>query len=160
MFTDLSNLATALCPVLGADKAKREAVAWLRSICAELIALEPALADVFSGAGLSAPFAGPSLRDLIRNYVRDAHDRDEEQRNELGLYVAGLQLPLPKELQEVSHEHFSGLFAPLLLSLSACGLVTLDTDKAFLVRKTLLETPLYVSSAWVPLIHFYGAYVK
>lgn len=160
MFTDLSNLAAALTPVLGEEKAKREAVAWLRSLCAELIALEPALADVFSGAGLSAPFAGPSLRDLIRNYVRDAHDRDEEQRNELGLYVAALQLPLPNEFLEVSHEHFSGLFAPVLLSLSACGLLTLDTDKTFLVRKTLLETPLYVSSAWVPLIHFYGAYVK
>jgi hypothetical protein len=160
MFSDLSNLAAALTPVLGEEKAKREAVAWLRSICAELIALEPAFAELFSGAGLSAPFAGPSLRDLIRNYVRDAHDRDEEQKNQIGLYVAALRLPLPNELQEVSHEHFSGLFAPLLLSLSACGLLTLDTDTTFLVRKTLLENPLYVSSAWVPLIRFYGAHPR
>jgi hypothetical protein len=160
LFSDLTNLCQALTPVLGAEKAKREAVAWLRATCVELTALEPALADIFCQADLCPPFSGPSLRDLVAAYIRDAHDRDDEPKNEIGAFVMGLHQPFPQEFKEVSHEHFSGLFAPLLLSLSACGHLTLDREMALLIRRTLLESPSYVSSAWARLIHFYGEHVK
>ena len=45
-------LTSALESALGKERAMNEAVAWLRSVCGDLTALEPALETIFGMAGL------------------------------------------------------------------------------------------------------------
>ena len=67
-----------------------EAVAWLRGVCGDLTALEPALETIFGMAGL--PIAQttdiPSLRDLTSGYIRDQHQRGGDAPNDLAARLA------------------------------------------------------------------------
>ena len=77
-------LTSALEVALGKEKAINEAVAWLRGVCGDLTALEPALETIFGMAGL--PIAQttdiPSLRDLTSGYIRDQHQRGGDAPND------------------------------------------------------------------------------
>ena len=59
-------LTSALETVLGRERAMNEAVAWLRGVCGDLTALEPALETIFVMAGLPSVQTTdiPSLHDL------------------------------------------------------------------------------------------------
>lgn len=48
----MNRLSQPLEGVLGREKAMHVAVAWLRGVCSDLIALEPALETIFGMAGL------------------------------------------------------------------------------------------------------------
>lgn len=151
-------LTSALEGVLGREKAMNEAVAWLRGVCSDLIALEPAIETIFSMAGLPIGQAteSPSLRDLTSSYIRDQHQRGGDAPNELAARVASTGLKLPPEIETKSHTDFAGLFAPVLLAASAREKLALDRELALITRRTLREDPMYVSEAWRHLVKFYG----
>jgi hypothetical protein len=151
-------LVGALDGVLGKEKAMNEAVSWLRSVCSDLVALEPALQTIFGMAGLPIGQAteGPALRDLTSGYVRDQHQRGGDAPNELAARLALTGLRLPPEIETKSHTDFAGLFAPVLLAASAKEKLVLDSELALIVRRTLREDPMYVSGAWLHLVKFYG----
>lgn len=151
-------LTSALEGVLGRGKAMHEAVAWLRGVCSDLIALEPALETIFGMAGLpiSQVNESPSLRDLTSSYIRDQHQRGGDAPNELAARLASTGLKLPPEIEAKSHTDFAGLFAPVLLAASAREKLALDREMALIARRTLREDPMYVSGAWPHLVKFYG----
>jgi hypothetical protein len=151
-------LTSVLEAALSKENATKEAVAWLRRVCSDLTALEPALETVFSMAGLpSAETADiPSLRDLTNVYIRDQHQRGGDAPNDLGARLALVGLKLPPEIETKSHTDFAGLFAPILLAASAREKLTLDREQALIARRTLREDPTYVSGAWPHLLKFYS----
>jgi hypothetical protein len=151
-------LTSALEGVLGRAKAMHEAVTWLRGVCSDLIALEPALETIFAMAGLpnGQVSESPSLRDLTSSYIRDQHQRGGNTPNELATRLASNELKLPPEIATKSHTDFAGLFAPVLLAASAREKLVLDRELALIVRRTLREDPMYVSGAWPYLVKFYG----
>ena len=143
-------LTSALESALGKEKAMNEAVAWLRGVCGDLTALEPALETIFGMAGL--PIAQttdiPSLRDLTSGYIRDQYQRGGDAPNDLAARLASVGLKLPPEIETKSHTDFAGLFAPVLLAASAREKLDLDRELALIARRTLREDPTYVSGAW------------
>jgi hypothetical protein len=151
-------LTSALESVLGKERATNEAMAWLRGVCGDLSALEPALATIFAMAGLpmgqTTPI--PSLRDLTSGYIRDQHQRGGDAPNDLGARLALAGLKLPPEIETKSHTDFAGLFAPVLLAASAREKLVLDREQALIARRTLREDPTYASGAWPHLLKFYG----
>jgi hypothetical protein len=151
-------LANALESVLGKEKAMYEAVAWLRGVCNDLTALEPALETIFGMAGLPTgqTTEGPSLRDLTSSYIREQHQRGGDAPNELAARLASTRLKLPPEIETKSHTDFAGLFAPVLLAASAREKLALDGEMALIARRTLRQDPMYVSGAWLHLVKFYG----
>lgn len=156
---DCLAVANALEGALGKRKAMEEAVAWLRRVGDELIALEPALETIFGMAGLSAAQVAdiPSLRDLTNGYIRDQHQRGGDAHNDLGARLAAAGLTIPPEIETKSHADFAGLFAPVLLAASVRGRLVLEHDQELLSRRTLREDPVYVSAAWRHLVKFYGS---
>jgi hypothetical protein len=152
-------VANALEGVLGKLKAMDEAVAWLRRICDELTALEPALQAIFGMTGIPLVQATdiPSLSDLTSGYIRDQYHRGGNAPNELAARLASAGLKLPLEIETKSHEDFAGLFAPVLLAASARDKLVLERDQELLSRRTLREDPMYVSAAWRHLVKFYGS---
>ena len=60
-------------------------VAWLRGVCGDFTALEPALETIFGMAGLPIGQTNycPSLRDLTNSYIRDQHQRGGDAPNDL-----------------------------------------------------------------------------
>ncbi|TIO48881.1 MAG: hypothetical protein E5X80_26105 [Mesorhizobium sp.] len=150
-------LTNALESALGKEMAMNEVVAWLGGVCADLTALEPALATIFSMAGLpmGEKTPGPSLRDLTSGYIRDQHQRGGDTRNDLGSRLVSAALKLPPEIETKSHADFAGLFAPVLLAASAREKLDLDRELALIARRTLREDPMYVSGAWPHLLKFY-----
>ena len=158
MDSQCTTLTTALTAALGKEKALNEALAWLRGVCGEIIALEPALEIVFAMAGLpitqTAPV--PSLRDLTSAYIREQHQRGGDAPNDLGARLASIGLALPTEISTKSHADFAGLFAPVLLAASAQKKLALSREQALIARRTLREDPGYVSGAWPHLLKFYG----
>jgi hypothetical protein len=143
---------------IGADKAAGYALARLNGLCDKLTVLEPALETVFSRAvcsflglpaGRSTPL--PSLRDLVNSFVIGEHHRGNDTPNDL---ATRLGLRLPPEIAAVAHADFAGLFAPVLLAASARGELSIESDLALLVRRTLREDPVYVSAAWCRLLDF------
>lgn len=151
-------LASVLEGALGTERAMSEAVAWLRGVCGELTALEPALTIIFSMSGLpmGQTASVPSLRDLTSGYIRDQHHRGGEAPNDLSAHFALAGLKLPPEIETKSHSDFAGLFAPVLLAASAREKLVLDREQALIVRRTLREDPAYVSGAWPHLLTYYG----
>ncbi|MGL4964043.1 MAG: STY4851/ECs_5259 family protein [Inquilinus sp.] len=151
-------LSSALEAALGKEKAMSEAVAWLRGVCGDIIALEPALEAVFAMAGLPIAQTAdiPSLRDLTSGYIRDQHQRGGDAPNDLGTRLALAGLKLPPEIETKSHKDFAGLFAPILLAASAREKLVLDREQALIARRTLREDPAYASGAWPHLLKFYG----
>jgi hypothetical protein len=150
-------LADALETALGKEKALSESVAWLRGVCSELRALEPALETVFiNGTGTAPGTDGPSLRDLTSRYIRDQHHRGGDAQNDLAGRLALIGLKVPPEIETKSHTDFAGLFAPVLLAASAGEKLQLDREFALIVRRTLREDPVYVSTAWRYLAKIYG----
>lgn len=152
-------LADAMTSVLGKEKAMNEVVGWLRGLCSELTALEPALEAAFITAGLpiGPTTHAPSLRDLTNGYIRDQHHRGGDAVNDLAARLAETGLKLPAEIEEKSHTYFAGLFAPLLLAACAREKLALDRELALIARRTLREDPLYVSAVWRHLVTFYGS---
>lgn len=159
MQRDTLALANALKGALGKHKAMNEARSWLRSVCEDLVALEPALQAIFNMAGLSVAQAThtPSLRDLTGGYIMDQHQRGGDAPNDLAARLASAGLTIPPEIETKSHSHFAGLFAPVLLAASARGRLVLEHDQELLSRRTLREDPAYVSAAWRHLVKFYGS---
>ena len=155
---DCLAVANALEGALGKRKAIDEARAWLRSVCEDLVALEPALQAIFNMASLPVEQATytPSLGDLTGGYIRDQHQRGGDAPNDLAARLASAGLTIPPEIETKSHSHFAGLFAPLLLAASAQGRLVLEHDQELLSRRTLREDPVYVSAAWRHLMKFYG----
>lgn len=150
--------AGAFEAALGKEKAMNEAMAWLRNVCDELSALEPALESIFAVSGLPvAQMADvPSLSELTNAYIRENDKRGGDGRNDLGAHLASAGLKLPPEIQERSHTDFEGLFAPLLLAAAARDKLMLKPDLALVARRTLREDPAYTSGAWPHLLKFYG----
>ncbi|HKN09235.1 MAG TPA: hypothetical protein VJ376_07100 [Pseudomonadota bacterium] len=70
-------LTSALENALGKERAINETVAWLRGVCGDLTALQPAVETIFGMAGLPIrqTTGFPSLRDLTSSYIRDQHQR-------------------------------------------------------------------------------------
>jgi hypothetical protein len=151
-------LTSALEPALGREKAMNEAVAWLRGVCGDLTALEPAVEIIFAMAGLPTTLTAdiPSLRDLTSGYIRDQHQRGGDAPNDLGARLALEGLKLPPEIQEKSHTDFAGLFAPVLLAASAREKLDLNRELALIARRTLREDPTYASGAWPRLVKFFS----
>lgn len=151
-------LIGALEAALGKEKAMNEVVAWMRGLCGDLTALEPALDTIFAMAGLPIAQTAviPSLRDLTSGYIRDQHQRGGDAPNALGASLALDGLKLPPEIETKSHTDFAGLFAPVLLAASAREKLALDREQALIVRRALREDPIYVSGAWPHLLKFYG----
>ncbi|MBK9081155.1 MAG: hypothetical protein IPL88_03270 [Rhizobiales bacterium] len=151
-------LISALEGALGREKATNETMAWLRGVCGDLTALEPALETIFVMAGLPMGQAtgSPSLRDLTSSYVRDQHQRGGDAPNDIAARLASSGLKLPSEIETKSHADFAGLFAPLLLAASAREKLVLDREQALIARRTLREDPTYASGAWPHLLKFYG----
>lgn len=158
MDSQCTALTTALEAALGKEKALNEALAWLRGVCGELTALEPALETVFAAAGLpiAQPALIPSLRDLTSAYIRDQYQRGGDAPNDLGARLASAGLALPPEIATKSHADFAGLLAPVLLAASAREKLMLDREQALIARRALREDPAYVSGAWPHLLKFYG----
>ncbi|MFA6031548.1 MAG: STY4851/ECs_5259 family protein [Myxococcota bacterium] len=156
---DYSAVSTALEPIFGAGKAAVEALGRLATLRAELAALEPALACIFSLTGIATVEATriPSLNDLTGAYVASQIHRSSEGRNDLAARLEISGLKLPSEILTKSHEDFDGLFAPILLAASAQGRLTIKRDLALLARRTLRENPAYVSGAYAHLLKFYGS---
>jgi hypothetical protein len=152
-------LANTLEGALGKQKAMSEAVAWLRRVGDELIALEPGLEAVFGVEGIAVAQTTdiPSLRDLTNSYVRDQHHRGGDAPNDLAGRLTSVGLKLPSEIMTKSHTDFAGLFAPVLLAASAREKLVLEHDQKLLLRRTMREDPVYVSAAWRHLVKFYGA---
>ena len=159
MERECTALANVLESALGKPKAMSEAVAWLRGVCAELTALEPALETIFGMVGLLiAPASDvPSLQDLTSGHIRNQHHRGGDAPNDLAARLASLGLKLPPEIETKSHADFAGLFAPVLLAASARERLALERDQELLVRRTLREDPVYISAAWRHLLTFYGS---
>ncbi len=151
-------LTSALEAALGKEKAMNEAVAWLRGLCGDLTALEPALETIFTMGGLPIAQTAdtPSLRDLTSGYIRDQHQRGGDAPNDLGARLALVGLKLPPEIETKSHTDFAGLFAPVLLAASAREKLALDREQSLIARRTLREDPTYASGAWPHLLKFYG----
>jgi hypothetical protein len=151
-------LANTIASVLGREKARIEVSAWLRGICADLKAIEPAMNEVFSMVGIASGTASvsPSLSSLINRYIQEQHLRGGETQNEFGARLASVGLRVPPEINEKSHIYFAGLFAPVLLAASAHEKLVLDREQALLVRRALREDPDYVSGAWPHFLKFYN----
>jgi hypothetical protein len=151
-------LTSALQAALGKEKAMSEAMAWLRGVCGDITALEPALDTIFTMAGLPlAQMANiPSLRDLTSGYIRDQYHRGGDVPNDFGARLALVGLKLPPEIETKAHTDFAGLFAPVLLAASAREKLVLDREQALIARRTLREDPIYASGAWPPLLKFYS----
>lgn len=151
-------LTSALEAALGKEKAMNEAVAWLRGVCGDLNALEPALATIFFTAGLAIgqTIDFPSLRDLTSSYIRDQRLRGGDALNDLAACLASVGLKLPPEIETKSHTDFAGLFAPVLLAASAREKLVLDRKLALIARRALREDPMYVSGSWSHLVKFYS----
>ncbi|MER8975273.1 STY4851/ECs_5259 family protein [Mesorhizobium sp. M0800] len=155
---DYAAVSIALEPIFGVEKAATEALGRLVTLRAELTALEPALASIFSLMGIAgAPSGIPSLKELTGGYIASQIHRDSEGRNDLASRLAQSGLRLPSEILTKSHEDFGGLFAPILLAASAQGKLTIERDLALLARRTLREDPAYVSGAYAHLLKFYGS---
>ena len=159
MERNCTAVANALESVLGKQMAVNDAVAWLRSVCDELTAIEPALETIFGIAGLPVAQTTeiPSLGELTSSYVRDQHNRGGDAPNDLAARLASVGLELPPEIEAKSHGDFAGLLVPVLLAASAQEKLKLDRDLTLLARRTLREDPAYVSGAWCHLLNFYGA---
>ena len=151
-------LTSALESALGKERAMNETVAWLRGVCGDLTALEPAVETIFGMAGLpigqTTDF--PSLRDLTSSYIRDQHQRGGDAPNDFAARLASIGLKLPPEIETKSHTDFAGLFAPVLLAASAREKLDLDRELALIARRTLREDPTYASGAWPHLVKFYA----
>jgi hypothetical protein len=150
-------LTSTLEAALGREKALKEAVSWLRGVCGDLTALEPAVEIIFAMAGLPTTLMAdvPSLRDLTSGYIRDQHQRGGDAPNDLGARLALKGLKLPPEIQEKSHTDFAGLFAPVLLAACAREKLDIDRELSLIARRTLREDPAYASGAWPHLVKFY-----
>jgi hypothetical protein len=159
MERDCTALANVLESAFGKEKAKKQAVAWFRCVCGELIAFEPALETIFDMAGLAIAKAAeiPSLRDLTGGYIRDQYHRGGDAPNDLAARLASIGLKLPPDIESKSHTDFAGLFAPVLLAGSAQEKLKLERELLLIARRTLREDPLYVSRAWRHLVKFYGS---
>jgi len=72
-----AGLTGALESALGKERAISETVAWLRGVCGDLSALEPAVEAIFGMAGLPVRQTtdSPSLQDLTNSYIQDQHQR-------------------------------------------------------------------------------------
>ena len=142
-------LTSALEGALGKEKAMNEALTWLRGVCGDLTALEPALETIFAMAGfpIAQTTVVPSLRDLTSGYIRDQHQRGGDAPNDLGARLVLIGLKLPPEIENTSHTYFAGLFAPVLLAASAREKLVLDREQALIARRTLREAPTYTSGA-------------
>lgn len=155
-----TSLISALENVLGRERAMNEAVAWLRGVCRDLIALEPALETIFrmgmAGLSIGQETESPSLQDLTSGYIRDQYQRGSDAPNKLAACLTSAGLTLPLEIETKSHTDFAGLFAPVLLAASAREKLVLDRELALIARRTLREDPMYVSGAWLHLVKFYG----
>jgi hypothetical protein len=153
-----TTLTSALEGALGREKAMNEAMAWLRGVCGDLTALEPALETIFAMAGLPMGRAAdsPSLRDLTSSYIRDQHQRGGDAPNDIAVRLGSIGLRLPPEIEMKSHTDFAGLFAPVLLAASAREKLVLDREQALIARRTLREDPTYASGAWPHLLKFYS----
>jgi len=151
-------LTSALEGALGKERAMKEALTWLRGVCADLTALEPALETIFvtTGPSIAKTTVVPSLRDLTSGYIRDQHQKGGDAPNDLGVRLASIGLKLPTEIESMSHTHFAGLFAPVLLAASAREKLVLDREQGLVARRTLREDPTYASGAWPHLLKFYG----
>ena len=150
-------LTSALESALGKERAMNEAVAWLRGVCGDLTALEPAVETIFGMAGLPIRQMTdlPSLRDLTSSYIRDQHQRGGDAPNDFAAHLASIGLKLPPEIETKSHTDFAGLFAPVLLAASAREKLALDGELALIARRTLREDPTYAAGAWPHLVKFY-----
>ena len=158
MESQCTALTNALEGALGEKRAMDEAVSWLRAVCGDLTALEPALELIFGMAGLPIGQKNniPSLRDLTSGYIRNQHQRGGDAPNELAVCLASVGLRIPAEIETKSHTDFAGLFAPILLVASAREKLELDPELALIARRTLREDPTYVSGAWPHLVKFSG----
>src|SRR5262249_15955317 len=143
---------------LGKEKAMNEAMAWLRGVCGDLTALEPALETIFAMPGLPMGQAAnsPSFRDLTSSYIRDQHQRGGDAPNDIAARLGSIGLRLPPEIETKSQTDFAGLFAPVLLAASAREKLVLDREQAVTARRTLREDPTYVSASWPHLLKFYS----
>jgi len=152
-------LVKVLEDALGRNKAMNEAVAWLRGVCGELTALEPALETIVGMAGLPLVSVDiPSLKELTSNFIiRDQDHQGGDARNDLAARLAAVGLKLPPEIESKSHTDFAGLFAPVLLAGSAHKKLKLDRELALVARRAIREDPAYVSAAWRHLVKFYGS---
>jgi hypothetical protein len=127
-----------------------------------LIILEPALAVACGSLSQQVQLAKtlPPINTLFSRYIASQHDRTSEHRNQLGDRLTGLGLSLPQDLESKAHTMFAGLFAPLLLAAAAAGRMSLTRDDILLIRETLREDPVYVTSAWPHLLTHFGAFSK
>jgi hypothetical protein len=158
MDRQFTALSSTLENALGKERAINETVAWLRGVCGDLIALEPAVETIFGMVGLPIAHTTnfPSLRDLTSGYIRNQHQRGGDEPNDFAARLASVGLKLPPEIETKSHTDFAGLFAPVLLAASASEKLDLDRELALIARRTLREDPTYVSGAWPHLVKFYA----
>src|SRR5690606_26429299 len=92
-----------------------------------------------------------SLR--VAMWLRNIIEREEP--NTIAPFLAARGIAIPKEIGDMSHESFAGLFAPVLLALSALGRISLDREQSLIVRRTIRSDPAYVAGAWPLLLKFY-----
>jgi hypothetical protein len=151
-------LTNALESAFGKEKAVSEALTWLRGVCDDLTALEPALEAIFAMARLpiTQTTVVSSLRALTSGYIQDQHLRGGDASNDLGARLVSIGVKLPSEIENTSHTYFAGLFAPVLLAASAREKLVLDQEQALIARRALREAPTYTSGAWPHLLKFYS----
>ena len=156
--TEYALLQQALEPIFGQAKAASMAVGRLTTLRDELMALEPGLASAFACLGLptAQQTSSPPLRELASRYVAAQHHREGEEPNTIAPFLAARGIAIPKEIGDMSHESFAGLFAPVLLALSALGRISLDREQSLTVRRTTRSDPAYVAGAWPHLLKFYS----
>ncbi|MFJ5486144.1 STY4851/ECs_5259 family protein [Hansschlegelia beijingensis] len=136
----------------GPQKAQFEADAFIYGLRDELLVLEPALQTVFEILGVTGTADQPTLAQLTAAYVTSQHDQPDEPINDLARELTAAGVPIPSEIIGKSHSQLAGLFAPVLLAASTCGLCKLQGEHALLVRRTLRADPGFVTGAWSRLV--------
>ncbi len=155
---EYAEVQGALEPVIGAQKAASAALGRLTSLRDQLLALEPALNSIFARVGLAPAqsTSAPSLRELTSSYIAGQFHRGGETPNDFASVLASRGINIQEDILSKSHESFAGLFAPVLLALSAHGKLTIDREQALIIRRTLREDPAYVTGAWSHFLDYYS----
>lgn len=153
---EFTSLARALEPVFGPSKANDEALRALLRISDELLLLDASLAGPLRAAGVPMNQSSvPTLAQLVNAHITSQPQQDTELRNDIGEQLANAGISIHHDISSKSHQDFAGLFAPLLLAASAREKLSMTTEQALLVRRTLREDPAYVANAFLHLLSYY-----
>ncbi|MCT8992295.1 STY4851/ECs_5259 family protein [Chelativorans sp. SCAU2101] len=155
---ECSAIRKLLEPLQGPQFAMGVALDRLKKVQQHLVAFEPALDWIFTQFDLPPVSVDERvpLRELTSAFITSHSHHGSESPNEMGKYLESKGFKLHPEILSKSHEHFAGLFAPVLLALSALGKLRLSQSAMLLVRRTLRSDPQYVTGAWAHFLEFYN----